>query len=77
LQRLQRKPRQRFVVPVDIDAKMRLLQHYASQIVPLFGDEEGMRRCIGSQMFQEQPCEYYWQAQPIHPPIHKEKIHAP
>jgi LmbE family N-acetylglucosaminyl deacetylase len=76
LQRLQRKPRQRFVVPVDIDAKMRLLQHYASQIVPLFGDDAGMRRCIGSQVFQEQPCEYYWQAQPIHSPIHKEKTHA-
>ncbi len=77
LHRLQRKPRQRFVVPVDTEAKMRLLQHYASQIGPLFGDEAGMRECITSQKFQEQPCEYYWQALPIHPPTHQEKAHAP
>jgi LmbE family N-acetylglucosaminyl deacetylase len=77
LQRLKLDPTQRFVVPVDTDAKMRLLQHYASQIAPLFGDDDGMRGCITSQIFQGQPCEYYWQAQPIHPLVHKEKVHAP
>lgn len=77
LGRLHLAPTQRFVVPVDSDAKMRLLQHYASQIAPLFGDDDGMRGCINSQMFQGQPCEYYWQALPIHPPFHKEKAHAP
>jgi LmbE family N-acetylglucosaminyl deacetylase len=77
LQRLQQQARQRFVVPVDIDAKMRLLRHYASQIAPLFGDDEGMRGCIGSQMFRQQPCENYWQAQALHPPTHQEKTHAP
>ena len=76
LRRLGLDPAQRFVVPVDTEAKVRLLQHYASQVAPLFGDDDGMRQCVTSHMHEGQPCELYWQAQPIHPPTQKEKTHA-
>lgn len=78
LQRLQLLPAQRFVVPVDVEAKMGLLQHYASQVAPLFGDDDRMRACINSQQHEGQACEFYWQASPSHhPPLQKEKSHAP
>jgi LmbE family N-acetylglucosaminyl deacetylase len=76
LSRLGLEPAQRFVVPVDTDAKMRLLQHYASQVGPLFGDDDGMRLAVTGHMHEGQPCELYWQAQPSHPPVQKEKTHA-
>jgi LmbE family N-acetylglucosaminyl deacetylase len=72
LSRLQLAPAQRFVVPVDADAKLNLLRHYASQVQPLFGDDDGMRARITNQKYDDQPCEFYWRAQVLHPPMPKE-----
>ncbi len=73
LGRLQMHPAQRFVVPVDTDAKMAMLQHYASQVAPLFGDDAGMRARISGHTHDGLPGEFYWQAQPLHPHTQKEK----
>lgn len=72
LSRLHLMPAQRFVVPVDVEAKMTLLQHYASQVVPLFGDDDGMRARIANQLHDAQPSEFYWRARPTQPHIPKE-----
>lgn len=77
LSRLQLAPAQRFVVPVDVDAKMALLRHYASQVQPLFGDDDGMRSRIVNQMHHSQPSEFYWRALPMHPHTPKEIPHVP
>ncbi|MCB1999184.1 MAG: PIG-L family deacetylase [Burkholderiaceae bacterium] len=76
LGRLQLKPAQRFVVPVDVDAKMNLLRHYASQVRPLFGDDGGMRARITQQMHDNQPSEFYWRALPLHPNTPGEPSHV-
>jgi LmbE family N-acetylglucosaminyl deacetylase len=79
LERLGRAPVQRFAVPVDADAKMALLRHYASQVTPLFGDDAGMYARITSRLHAAQPSEFYWQASalPKPSPSRKEKPHVP
>jgi len=76
--RLGLLPAQRFAVPVDTDAKLTLLRHYASQVAPLFGDEEGMRARILSRHHDGQPSEFYWRAlsRPPQSPARKEHPHV-
>jgi LmbE family N-acetylglucosaminyl deacetylase len=76
LNRLHLAPAQRFVVPVDVDAKMKLLQHYASQVPPLFGNDDGMRTRIINQLHDNQPSEFYWRALPMQPNTQKENPHV-
>lgn len=76
LSRLHLTPAQRFVVPVDVDAKMTLLQHYASQVQPLFGGDDGMRSRITNQLHDNQPSEFYWRALPMHSQTPKETPHV-
>ena len=76
LSRLHLAPAQRFVVPVDVDAKVALLRHYASQVQPLFGGDDGMRSRIVNQLHDSQPSEFYWQAFPMHPYTPKERSHV-
>jgi len=64
LVRLGLEPRERLVVPVDVDGKMRLLRHYVSQVPVLFGDDERMREAIMGHQHQGRPCEMYWRAAP-------------
>lgn len=65
LARLQRSPAGHFFVPVDVEAKMALLRHYASQIPALFGDDEGMRARILSHQHSTLPSEFYWRAKAL------------
>lgn len=62
LARLHQQPVERYLVPVDVDAKMRLLSHYGSQIAPLFGSADAMRRALGAQLVDGQACEFYWRS---------------
>lgn len=62
LARLRQQAVERFMVPVDVDAKMRLLGHYGSQIAPLFGSLDAMRSALGVQVVDGQPCEFYWRS---------------
>lgn len=73
LQRLRLNPIKRFVLPVDVDAKMALLQHYASQIHALFGDGDGMHARIASRQHLNVASEFYWQAMPSNATISLEK----
>lgn len=73
LQRLQLKPLNRYAIPVDVEAKMALLQHYTSQIPALFGDEFGMRQRLISHQHLNRASEFYWQAVPINDPTSLEK----
>ncbi|PKO61199.1 MAG: PIG-L family deacetylase [Betaproteobacteria bacterium HGW-Betaproteobacteria-18] len=72
LARLQLEPTRRFALPVDVDAKMALLRHYATQIPALFGDDNGMRERIADHQHRCVPSEFYWQAVPIPPYTPKE-----
>lgn len=76
LGRLHLAPAQAFVVPIDVDAKMTLLRHYASQVPPLFGDDDGMRARIANHLHDNRPSEYYWRALPIDPNTPKENLHV-
>jgi LmbE family N-acetylglucosaminyl deacetylase len=76
LGRLKLTPVQRLVLPVDVPAKMVLLRHYATQVPPLFGDDEGMRTRIASHTHDSLPCESYWQATPLQPYTPKEKSYV-
>jgi LmbE family N-acetylglucosaminyl deacetylase len=62
LARLQLAPIERFIVPVDIDGKMRVLRHYVSQVPVLFGSDEGMREAIIGHQHEGMACEGYWRA---------------
>jgi len=73
LQRLHMKPVKRFALPVDVDAKVQLLRHYATQLPPLFGDETGLRTRIVNHQHLHLPSEFYWQATAAQPPIPPEK----
>jgi len=73
LQRLHMQPVKRFALPVDVDAKVQLLLHYATQLPPLFGDETGLRTRIANHQHIHLPSEFYWQATAAQPPIPPEK----
>lgn len=62
LARLQLEPNERFIVPVDVDGKMRLLRHYVSQVPVLFGTDAAMQGAIVGYQHEGQPCEFYWSA---------------
>ena len=76
LARLHLSPTQRLVMPVDVDAKMTLLRHYATQVTPLFGDDSGMRARIANHLHDNVPSEFYWQALPTHPYTTKDNSHV-
>jgi len=65
LARLRLTPVERFTVPVQVESKMQLLRHYASQVPVLFGGDEGMRAAIAGHQHEGQPCEFYWRARAI------------
>lgn len=68
LARLRLAPARHYAVPVDVDGKMALLRHYASQVSALFGDDDGMRARITGYQHAKLPSEFYWRAQPVAPP---------
>lgn len=76
LARLQRSPAGHFFVPVDVEEKMALLRHYASQIPALFGDDSGMRARIISHQHKTIPSEFYWRAKALEPHPFKEDNYA-
>ena len=69
LERLHLVPAKHFSVPVDVDGKIALLRHYATQVPVLFGDDEGMRARIASRQHAGVPSEFYWCANPIVTPL--------
>lgn len=76
LARLQLTPAKHFVVPVDVEGKMALLRHYATQVPALFGDDDGMRARIVGHQHGGLPSEFYWRAQPIKAHPSKEARHV-
>ena len=64
-------PLKHFVVPVDVEGKMALLRHYASQVPALFGDDDGMRARIVGRQYAGAASEFYWRANaiPVSTPI--------
>lgn len=76
LARLHLEPARLFALPVDVEGKMALLRHYASQVPVLFGDDEGMRARITSRRNRDTPSEFYWRAQPLEVPAPKEPSHV-
>lgn len=76
LARLHLRPARHFALPVDVDGKMTLLRHYASQVPVLFGDDNGMRERIVSRQHGNAPSEFYWQAKPVSSPSSKDKDHV-
>lgn len=72
LNRLHLAPTRRFALPVDVDAKLTLLQLYATQVPALFGDNDGMRERIAKHRHGSVASEFYWQAVPIQPYTPKE-----
>jgi LmbE family N-acetylglucosaminyl deacetylase len=67
LSRLGLEPRRRYVVPANTNRQVKALSLYASQIEPLFGDEEGMREAVKARTHQGQPSEFLWTARPAVP----------
>lgn len=72
LGRLQLTPVRRLALPVDVDAKMALLRHYASQVSALFGDDDGMHSRIAGHQYRGAATEFYWQAETVSPNTPKE-----
>lgn len=58
-------PTRHFTVPVDVEGKMALLRHYASQVPVLFGDDDGMRERILGRQHAGVASEFYWRANVI------------
>ena len=65
LARLHRSPAAHFSVPVDVEEKLTLLRHYASQVPALFGDDAGMRARILNHQHNNMPSEFYWRAKAL------------
>lgn len=63
-------------LPVDVDAKMSLLRHYATQVPVLFGDDDGMRACVHGRQQGTVPSEFYWQALLMNSYRPKENLHV-
>ena len=61
LERLGCAPTQRLVVPYEPSEKLRLAQHYVSQIPALFPDES-LERSLTQRTHQGLPSEFYWRA---------------
>ncbi len=76
LARLHLAPAKHYVVPVDVEGKLALLRHYATQVPSLFGDDEGMRARIVGHRHRDLPSEFYWQARPIQTHISNEVRHV-
>lgn len=72
LARLQLAPLDRFIVPVDVEGKMRLLRHYVSQVPVLFGGDQAMHDAITAYQHEGASCEYYWRAGYPRPGSHNE-----
>lgn len=72
LARLRLTPAGHFALPVDVEGKMALLRHYASQVPALFGDDDGMRARIVGHRHDNLPSEFYWRAQAIETQAPKE-----
>ena len=76
LARLHLAATRHFSVPVDVNAKMALLRHYATQMSALFGDDKSMRERIVGHRHGNVPSEFYWQALATNPCTPKEKLHV-
>jgi len=76
LARLRLTPARHFALPVDVEGKMALLRHYATQLPALFGDDDGMHARIVGHRHGSVPSELYWRAQPIKTHTSKEKCHV-
>lgn len=76
LARLQLAPAKHFALPVDVEGKMALLQHYATQVPALFGGDDGMRERIVGHRHGSVPSEFYWRAQAVAAHTPKEKYHV-
>lgn len=76
LARLQLAPAKHFALPVDVEGKMALLRHYATQVPALFGDDDGMRARIVGHRHGSVPSELYWRAQAVAAHTPKEKYHV-
>ncbi len=76
LARLNQAPAKHFAVPINVEGKMALLRHYATQVPALFGDDEGMRTRIVSHKNGTLPSEFYWRAQAIDAHTPKEENHV-
>lgn len=62
LARLGLEPIRRHVVPANANRQIKALSLYPSQIEPLFGDEEGMRKAVKARTYRGQPSEFFWTA---------------
>lgn len=62
LQRLEREPISRLVLPVATEIKASLIGHYQSQITALFGDANGLQSALESHQYKGLPCEFYWKS---------------
>jgi LmbE family N-acetylglucosaminyl deacetylase len=62
--RLRLESARRLQLPVEVDAKMAVLEHYASQVPALFGDAERMRARIAGHCYEGTPAEIYWRPPP-------------
>lgn len=60
MERIGRRPVQRYAVPIDPDRKARVVSHYTSQIPVLFEDDNDLRSSLNSQVYGGEPAEYYW-----------------
>ena len=65
LARLGLEPRQRYVVPANTTRQLKALSFYESQVEPLFGDAEGMRKALRARTYRDQPSEFLWTARPV------------
>ncbi|MDE2431191.1 MAG: PIG-L family deacetylase, partial [Burkholderiales bacterium] len=76
LERLHLRPEKHFRVPVDMEGKVQLLNHYQSQMPVLFGDDDGMRARILMRQHEGFPHEFYWRAKPVQHNLLQENHHA-
>ncbi|MHB1174428.1 MAG: PIG-L deacetylase family protein [Sulfuriferula sp.] len=60
LQRLGRESSSRMFLPVDVPAKAALISHYHTQVLPLFGNEEGILNALHARQHAGAPCEFFW-----------------
>jgi LmbE family N-acetylglucosaminyl deacetylase len=64
--RLGLEPRRRYAVPASTARQIKALSLYESQIGPLFGDEDGMRKALKARStYRGRPCDFLWAARPV------------
>lgn len=70
LERIGCRPAARLAVHTDVEAKVRLVRHYETQLPLFFGGHKSLTEKLTNVTWDGAPAEFYWRARPdVTPPV--------